>query len=91
MALPPPADYLSLAPIEEETSQVTVPGEAQVLLSTKAKRKPRSKQDEPVDRIVASFLGFLERQMREHPERIRPLDAKLLNEIGELVKGIDKK
>jgi hypothetical protein len=38
---------------------------------------------------VASFLGFLERQMREHPEKIRPLDAKLLEEIGDLVKGVD--
>jgi hypothetical protein len=27
--------------------------------------------------------------MREHPERIRPLDEKLLEEIGELVKGVD--
>jgi hypothetical protein len=38
---------------------------------------------------MASFLGFLERQMRAHPERIRPLDTKLLDEIGALVKGLD--
>jgi hypothetical protein len=25
--------------------------------------------------------------MREHPDRIRPLDASLLDEIGALVKG----
>jgi antitoxin PrlF len=68
--------------------QATVLAEGQVLLSAKAKRRTRKKAEAP-DPVMASFLGFLERQMRRHPERIRPLDAKLLEEIGALVKGVD--
>jgi antitoxin PrlF len=69
--------------------QATVLAEGQVLLSAKAKRRARGKRAEAPDPVVASFLGFLERQMRAHPERIRPLDSKLLDEIGALVKGVD--
>jgi antitoxin PrlF len=69
--------------------QATVLAEGQVLLSAKARHRPRVGKADPVDPVVASFLGFLERQMRRHPERIRPLDEKLLEEIGELVKGVD--
>jgi antitoxin PrlF len=66
--------------------QATVLAEGQVLLSVKAKRRTPVKKAEALDPVMASFLGFLERQMRRHPDRIRPLDAKLLDEIGELVK-----
>ena len=69
--------------------QATVLSEGQVLLSAKAKRRTRGKRAEAPDPVVASFLGFLERQMRVHPERIRPLDDKLLGEIGKLVQGVD--
>jgi len=69
--------------------QATVLAEGQVLLSAKAKRRARGKRAEAPDPVVASFLGFLERQMRAHPERIRPLDSKLLGEIGALVQGVD--
>ncbi len=68
--------------------QATVLAEGQVLLSAQAKRRPRGRKTEAPDPVMASFLGFLERQMRAHPERIRALDAKLLDEIGELVKGV---
>ena len=68
--------------------QATVLAEGQVLLSAKAKRRTRGKTADTVDPVMASFLGFLERQMRAHPERIRPLDAKLLDEIGVLVRGV---
>jgi antitoxin PrlF len=69
--------------------QATVLAEGQVLLSAKARRRGRGKKAEPADPVIGSFLGFLERQMRAHPERIRPLDDKLLDEIGALVKGVD--
>lgn len=69
--------------------QATVLAEGQVLLSAKAKRRARGNRAEPPDPVMTSFLGFLERQMCAHPERIRPLDAKLLDEIAELVKGVD--
>ena len=66
----------------------TVLGEGQVLLSAKtgARRGPRNEQEDPV---LLSFLGFLEAEMRRHPERIRPLDVRELNEIAELVRGVD--
>lgn len=69
--------------------QATVLAEGQVLLSAKATRRTRGKKAEVPDPVIASFLGFLERQMRAHPERIRPLDSKLLDEIGALVRGVD--
>jgi antitoxin PrlF len=69
--------------------QATVLGEGQVLLSAKAKRRTRRRSDDTLDPVMASFLGFLERQMRAHPERIRALDAKLLAEIGQLVQGVE--
>jgi len=69
--------------------QATVLAEGQVLLSAKAKRRTRGKKTETLDPVMASFLGFLERQMRAHPERIRPLDDKLLDQIGVLVRGVD--
>ena len=69
--------------------QATVLAEGQVLLSAKAERRTRAKRSERLDPVMASFLGFLERQMRAHPERIRPLDDKLLRDIGKLVEGVD--
>ncbi|MGH8695841.1 MAG: type II toxin-antitoxin system PrlF family antitoxin [Burkholderiales bacterium] len=69
--------------------QATVLAEGQLLLSATTKGRTRGKTAETVDPVVVSFLGFLERQMRAQPERIRPLDAKLLDGIGELVKGVD--
>jgi antitoxin PrlF len=69
--------------------QATVLAEGQVLLSAKATRRARGQKAEAPDPVMASFLGFLERQMQAHPERIRPLNAKLLDEIGELVRGVD--
>lgn len=69
--------------------QATVLAEGQVLLSAKVKRRARGKKAEATDPVMASFLGFLERQMRARPERIRPLDPKLLDEIGALVEGVD--
>jgi antitoxin PrlF len=65
--------------------QATILAEGQVLLSAKGTRKVRA---ESLDPVMASFLGFLEEQMREHPDRIRPLDARLLDEISALVKGV---
>jgi hypothetical protein len=65
--------------------QATILAEGQVLLSAKPTRKVRSKKAESLDPVMASFLGFLEEQMREYPDRIGPLDARLLDEIGTVV------
>ena len=66
----------------------TVLGEGQVLLSAKAgaRRGPRNEREDPV---LLAFLGFLEAEMRQHPERVRPLDVRELDEIAELVRGVD--
>ncbi len=69
--------------------QATVLAEGQVLLTAKAKRRARAAKVETPDPVMASFLDFLQREMRKHPERIRPLDARLLDEIGDLVKGVE--
>ena len=82
------AAFFKAHPEFEGEVQATVLAEGQVLLSAKAKRKVRAGKGETPDPVLVSFLGFLERQMREHPERIQPLDAELLDEIGALVKGV---
>jgi len=66
----------------------TVLGEGQVLLSAKAgaRRRPRNEREDPV---LLAFLGFLEAEMRRHPKRVRPLDARELDEIAKLVRGVD--
>lgn len=43
---------------------------------------------DPLEPYMLSFLGFLEQQMRKHPDRIQPLDPELLDEIGDLVRGV---
>ena len=68
--------------------QATVLGEGQVLLSARKSKARRRQDPDEADPVVLSFLGFLEQQMRKHPQRIRPLDATLLDEIDELVKGV---
>ncbi len=68
--------------------QATVLGEGQVLLSARPRRARRAKSANAPDPVMISFLGFLEAQMRKHPEQIRPLDRTLLEDIGELVKGV---
>jgi antitoxin PrlF len=44
---------------------------------------------ERTDPVMESFLAFLARDMKEHPEKIRPLRAARAKRIGELVKGIE--
>lgn len=68
--------------------QATVLGEGQVLLSARKSRARRRQDTDEADPVVLSFLGFLERQMRKHPHRIRALEATLLDEIDGLVKGV---
>ncbi|MGH8673838.1 MAG: type II toxin-antitoxin system PrlF family antitoxin [Burkholderiales bacterium] len=68
--------------------EATVLGEGQVLLSARARKTRRAQGADEPDPLVLSFLRFLEDQMRKHPQRIRPLDAGLLDEIANLVKGV---
>lgn len=66
----------------------TVLGEGQLLLSARAEANPV--QDEAAsDPLLAAFLGFLERDMLEHPETIRPADEAQLARIARLVEGVE--
>jgi hypothetical protein len=40
------------------------------------------------DPVVTAFLGFLETDMRQHPERIRPLSAGRVGEALALTEGV---
>lgn len=49
-----------------------------------------AKQDEPEeDPMIAKFLEFLEKDMRENPQRLVPLSQELLDESYALVGDID--
>ena len=40
------------------------------------------------DPVLEAFLAFIERDMLDHPERIAPLSAALVERASELVEGI---
>jgi hypothetical protein len=40
------------------------------------------------DPVMAAFLAFLAQDIGSHPDRIRPLDEKLMKRAGKLTKGI---
>lgn len=42
-----------------------------------------------VDPVVQAFLGFLEREMVENPQRLRPFGGETVRRAGELVEGVD--
>lgn len=65
----------------------TVVGTGALLISSRKRRGLEKKKDDPV---VSAFLGFLEREMTRHPELIGPLDSRMLEEIGDLVKGMKR-
>jgi antitoxin PrlF len=44
---------------------------------------------EEEDPVLEAFLAFIDRDMREHPERIRPLSRELIAEAEELVEGME--
>lgn len=82
------AAFFKAHPEFEGDVEATVLGEGQVLLSARAKKARRSQGADAPDPLMLSFLRFLEDQMRKHPQRIRPLDPGLLDEIADLVKGV---
>jgi len=82
------AAFFKAHPEFEGVVQATVLGEGQILLSARARRTRRSQRTDEPDPLMLAFLRFLEDQMRKHPQRIRPLDAGLLDEIADLVKDV---
>lgn len=48
----------------------------------------RAKQENEVDPVAAAFLDFVERDMVDHPESIKPIEQAELDEIAALVEGV---
>jgi hypothetical protein len=47
-----------------------------------------SETQERTDPVMASFLAFLAQDVAAHPEKVRPLDGRLLKRTARLVKGV---
>jgi antitoxin PrlF len=46
-------------------------------------------EDDEDDPVLGAFLGFLERSMREHPELVRPMTARDIEGLDEMLEGIE--
>ncbi|MBS6034556.1 type II toxin-antitoxin system PrlF family antitoxin [Pantoea brenneri] len=73
-------DAMNLQP-GENIEYAVLPG-GKVLIS----RQETVSDDDPV---MASFLSFLADDMRQHPEKIKTLDAALVTRIASLTAGMD--
>jgi len=82
-----PAGFFRAHPEFKGKVQVTVVADGTVLVSAKTPLRSKRKDDEG-DPVVASFLQFMQRQMKEHPEDIVAADADQLRRIGRLIKGV---
>lgn len=60
--------------------RASVIGPGYVLLSVSELPAGYEDKDQP-DPVVGAYLAFLERDMIEHPERIQPIDLKVLDEL----------
>jgi antitoxin PrlF len=49
----------------------------------------RANTDEGEDPLLRQFLGFLARDLADHPERIRSLNADLAARVRSLVRGVE--
>jgi hypothetical protein len=81
------AEFFRAHPEFSGKVDATVIADGQVLLSAKGAKR-RSSEDE-IDPVILGFLGFLQKQMAEHPELIEPVDRAQLARIRKLVKGVD--
>ena len=68
--------------------RATVLADGQVLLSAKSTAQ-RPREDSDADPVMLGFLQFLEKQMTEHPDLIKPVDNDQLARIGKLVEGVN--
>jgi prlF antitoxin for toxin YhaV_toxin len=50
---------------------------------------PRDEDVEGADPVLETFLSFLDQQMRAHPETIRPLTARDLEGVDELLERVE--
>lgn len=65
------------------------PGQALVSVARASKKslRPAARQGE-VDEVELAFLGFLTRDMTEHPEHIEPLSEELFARAKRLTRGV---
>ena len=49
----------------------------------------RAERNEEADPALGAFLGFLARDIAEHPERLQAVDAAFANHIQSLVGGVE--
>ena len=49
----------------------------------------RAERDEEADPALGAFLGFLARDITEHPERLQAMDAGLMQRIQSRVGGVE--
>lgn len=84
-----------------ERGQTTVPAAIRKMLGVKKgpivfkglpdgtvviEAKPEESEEDPV---IAKFLEFLERDIKENPQRLQPLTQEMLDEINDLVGDLD--
>ncbi|WOG26579.1 type II toxin-antitoxin system PrlF family antitoxin [Endozoicomonas sp. 8E] len=66
---------------KQEKLQYEIRSDGSVLLS--------KCQSDEVDPVVAGFLDFLERDMKNHPRTLKPLSPELARNLNDLVGEID--
>lgn len=49
----------------------------------------RAEPAEPDDPVLGQFLGFLARDIADHPDRLQAVDASLVQRIQSLVAGVE--
>jgi antitoxin PrlF len=64
-------------------AKVIAPGHA--LISVVDAEAPDSEEEDPV---VMAYLAFMEKDMKAHPERLRPITKGMVARIRKLTKGI---
>lgn len=61
-------------------------GPGRMLVVAEPELRKKSAEEDPV---LSSFMSFLASDMRNSPERIRPLDSDILDRIGTLVRKVE--
>jgi antitoxin PrlF len=64
-------------------AKVIAPGHA--LISVVDAQAPNTEEEDPV---LMAYLAFMEKDMKAHPERIRPLSKRLVARVRRLTKGV---
>lgn len=67
----------------EVKAHVIAPGQMLVSAMT-----PSDEEFDENDPVLAAFLAFLAKDMEDHPEQIKPLDADLMDRIERLTQGM---